>query len=115
VRDEIVEVTPRRHSGALLATIAVALLFGLGGTIWSYTLSNRLATQQQALTDAAAQNTKLAAALQETDARLNTEESRLEEEQVHHRRLFRRQAIREARQEPERAASVLQRQGSRAV
>jgi chromosome segregation ATPase len=71
MRDEIVEITPRRYSGALLAAIAVALLLGLGGIIWSYTLSNRLATQQQALADAAAQNTKLAAALQDTDARLN--------------------------------------------
>ena len=71
MRDEIVEVTPRRYSSALLAAIAVALLLGLGGIIWSYTPSNRLATQQQALTDAAAQNTKLAAALQDTDARLN--------------------------------------------
>ena len=71
MRDEVVEVTPRTHSGALLAAIAVAILLGLGGIIWSYTLSSKLATQQQALTDAAAQNTKLAAAQQDTDARLN--------------------------------------------
>ncbi|MGD0154533.1 MAG: hypothetical protein ABSB50_00455 [Terracidiphilus sp.] len=69
--DETVERTPRTYSGAFLAAIAVALLLGLGGIIWSYTLSNKLATQQQALTDAAAQNTKLAAALQDTNARLN--------------------------------------------
>jgi chromosome segregation ATPase len=69
--DEIVERTPRAHSGALLAALAVAILLGLGGVIWSYTLSTKLATQQQALADAAAQNTKLAAALQDTDARLN--------------------------------------------
>ena len=47
------------------------MLLGMGGIIWSYTLSNKLATQQQALADAAAQNTKLSAALQETNARLN--------------------------------------------
>ena len=68
---EVVQETPRTHSGPLLAAIAMAMLLGLGGIIWSYTLSNKLATQQQALTDAAGQNTKLAAALQDTDARLN--------------------------------------------
>ncbi|MGA2168403.1 MAG: hypothetical protein ABSG62_09330 [Terracidiphilus sp.] len=71
MRDEIVEGTPRTYSGALLAAIAVAILLGLGGIIWSYTLSNKLATQQQAMADASAQNTRLAAALQDTDARLN--------------------------------------------
>jgi chromosome segregation ATPase len=71
MRDEVVEVTPRTHSGALLAAIAVALLLGLGGIIWSYTLSSKVAAQQQALANAAAQNTKLAAAQQDTDARLN--------------------------------------------
>jgi len=69
--DEMVEGTPRTHSGSLLAAIAVAMLLGLGGIIWSYSLSNKLVTQQQALTDSAAQNTKLSAALQDTDARLN--------------------------------------------
>ena len=39
--------------------------------IWSYTLSTKLAAQQQATADSAAQNTKLAAALQDTNARLN--------------------------------------------
>jgi hypothetical protein len=68
---EVVQETPRTHSGSLLAAIAVALLLGVGGMIWSYTLSSKLATQQQALTDAAAQNTRLSAALQNTDARLN--------------------------------------------
>jgi hypothetical protein len=69
--DEVVQGTPRTHSGSLLAAIAVAMLLGLGGIIWSYTLSDKIATQQQALTDAAAQNTKLSAAQQDTDARLN--------------------------------------------
>jgi len=68
--DEIVQETPRTYSGALLATLAVALLLGLGGILWSYILSGKLATQQQAQTDAAAQNTKLTAALKDTDARL---------------------------------------------
>ena len=65
MRDEMVEGTPRTYSGALLAAIAVAIFLGLGGILWSYTLSSKLAS---AVT---AQNTKLAAALQETDARLN--------------------------------------------
>jgi chromosome segregation ATPase len=69
--DEIVEVTPRTHSGSLLAAIAVAILLGLGGILWSYNLSGKVVAQQQALTNAAAQNTKLSAALQDTDARLN--------------------------------------------
>jgi chromosome segregation ATPase len=69
--DETVQETPRAHSGALLAAIAVAILMGLGGILWSYTLSSKLAVQQQALTDASAQSAKLSAAQQDTDARLN--------------------------------------------
>ena len=69
--DEVIQGTPRTHSGSLLAAIAVAMLLGLGGIMWSYTLSSKLTVQQQALADAAAQNTKLRAALQDTDARLN--------------------------------------------
>ena len=62
--------TPRTYSGALLAAIAVAILLGLGGVIWCYTLSGQVASQQRAQADAATQNTKLVAALQDTDARL---------------------------------------------
>jgi chromosome segregation ATPase len=69
--DEVVVVTPRTNSGALLAVIAVAILLGVGGLIWNYTLSNKLDAQQQALADAATQNSKLSAALKSTDARLN--------------------------------------------
>jgi chromosome segregation ATPase len=68
--NEVVQETPTKYSGALLAAITVAILLGLGGLIWSYTLSTQMATQQQALANAA-QNTKLTAALQDTDARLN--------------------------------------------
>jgi chromosome segregation ATPase len=64
------EETPRSYSGALLAAIAVALLAGIGGLIWSYTLSSRLGVQETALTDAKEQNKKLASDLRETDARL---------------------------------------------
>jgi myosin heavy subunit len=62
--------TPRSHSGALLAALAVALLAGIGGLIWSYVLSGKLATQQTDLIEAKDQNKKLASDLRETDARL---------------------------------------------
>ena len=71
MRDEIVETTPRSYSGALLAAVAVAMLLGIGAMIWSYSLSNKLAAQQLTMSDSTAQNTKLAAALQDTNARLN--------------------------------------------
>jgi hypothetical protein len=69
--DELLEEAPRTYSGALLAAIAVALLLGLGGVIWTYTLSTKLTTQQQELADAKAANVKLDAQLRETDERLN--------------------------------------------
>jgi hypothetical protein len=65
------EDAPRTHSGALLGAIAIAVLLGLGGVIWSYTLSTKLNSQQQELTEARAQNVKLDAQLRETDERLN--------------------------------------------
>jgi len=67
--DEL-ENAPRTHSGALLAVIAVALLAGIGGLIWTYTLNGRLTHQEAALADANQQNVKLAAELRETNARL---------------------------------------------
>jgi chromosome segregation ATPase len=65
------EEAPRTYSGALLAAIAVALLLGLGGLIWTYTLNSKLTSQAQELSDAKAQNLKLDAKLRETDERLN--------------------------------------------
>ena len=65
------EEPPRTYSGALLAAIAVAVLLGIGGLIWSYTLSGKVTAQQQELADAKAQNVKLDAQLRETDERLN--------------------------------------------
>jgi F0F1-type ATP synthase membrane subunit b/b' len=67
--DEL-ENAPRTYSGALLAVIAVALLVGIGGLIWTYTLNGRLTHQEAALADANQQNVKLAAELRETNARL---------------------------------------------
>ena len=63
--------TPRNVSNALLAAIAVAIVAAVGGLIWSYSLSGRLATQQTELADAKQQNVKLASDLRETDARLH--------------------------------------------
>ena len=65
-----VENPPRTYSGALLAVIAIALLCGIGGLAWTYTLSTRLTHQEAALTDATQQNIKMAAQLRETNARL---------------------------------------------
>jgi len=65
-----IEETPRTYSGALLAAIALALLTAIGGLIWSYTLSGRLTHEEAALVEANQQNSKLAAELRETDARL---------------------------------------------
>ena len=62
--------TPRSYSGALLATLAVALLAAIGALIWSYTLNSRLGVQEAGLTEAKEQNKKLASDLRETDARL---------------------------------------------
>jgi DNA anti-recombination protein RmuC len=65
------ETPPSRSvSGALIGVIALALLVGIGGLVWSYVLSGKLAHQEAALAEANQQNTKLAAQLRETDARL---------------------------------------------
>jgi predicted nucleic acid-binding Zn-ribbon protein len=69
--EEEVAETPRTYSGALLGAMAVALLLGLGGLIWTYTLSTKVTAQQQELAEAKAQNVKLDAQLRETDERLN--------------------------------------------
>ncbi len=68
-RTTIVETTPS-YSGALLGAIAIAVLAALGGLIWSYTLSSRIARQEAALSEANQQNAKLDAQLRETNARL---------------------------------------------
>ena len=65
-----IDDTPRTYSGALLAAIALSLLCAIGGLIWSYSLSGRVAREEAALTEANQQNAKLAAELRETDARL---------------------------------------------
>jgi len=65
----VVESTPS-YSGALLGAIAVAVLAALGGLVWSYALSNRIARQEAALSEANQESAKLDAQLRETNARL---------------------------------------------
>ena len=60
----------RSVSGALIAVIAVSLLLAIGGLVWTYVLSTHITRQEAALSQANAQNAKLAAELRETDARL---------------------------------------------
>jgi len=60
----------RSVSGALIGVIAAALILAVGGLAWSYVLSTRLTRQDAALNEATQQNTKLAAELRETNARL---------------------------------------------
>ena len=50
------EDAPRTYSGAILAVIALALLCAIGGLIWSYVLSGRLAPQEAAVAEANQQN-----------------------------------------------------------
>lgn len=68
-RTTVVETAPA-FSGALLGAIAVAVLAALGGLVWSYTLSSRIARQETALSEANQQSAKLDAQLRETNARL---------------------------------------------
>jgi chromosome segregation ATPase len=65
-----VENPPRTYSGALLAVIAVALLLGIGGLIWSATINGRLAKQEAAMAEANQHSANLEAELRETNARL---------------------------------------------
>jgi hypothetical protein len=60
----------RSVSGALIGVIAVVLLLAIGGLVWTYILSTHITRQEAALSQANAQNAKLAAELRETDARL---------------------------------------------
>ncbi|HET7104786.1 MAG TPA: hypothetical protein VFI20_11920 [Terracidiphilus sp.] len=61
---------PRSYSGAFLAVVAIAFLGAIGGLVWSYALSGKLAHQETALTEQRQENAKLAAELRETNARL---------------------------------------------
>jgi DNA anti-recombination protein RmuC len=60
----------RSVSGALIGVVVAALLIAVGGLVWTYVLSTHLIRQEAALKEANEQNTKLAADLRETNARL---------------------------------------------
>ena len=64
-------VAERSASGAFIAIVFAALLLGIGGLIWCYTLQGRLATMQQNLVAAEKKNTDLASQLELTNARLS--------------------------------------------
>ena len=70
-------VVERNYTGAFLAIGVVALLASVGGLIWSYTLSSRLTKSEASLTAAQAQNEKLSAALDQTNAELKVETQEL--------------------------------------
>jgi septal ring factor EnvC (AmiA/AmiB activator) len=63
-------VEERSVSGALLAAVAVALLAGLGGLVWCYTLQKDLASTNKNLTAATQKNVELTQKLESTNARL---------------------------------------------
>jgi DNA anti-recombination protein RmuC len=60
----------RTYSGLLVALLAIAALCALAGLIWSYSLAGRLTHAEAQVASAQQQNQKLAAALNETNARL---------------------------------------------
>jgi len=70
IMSEELDNVPRTHSGALLAVIAVSLVLGIGGLIWSFTLNGRLSRQETAMAEANQRNASLEAELRETNARL---------------------------------------------
>jgi len=67
---EELENAPRSYSGAIMAVIGASLVAAIAGLVWTYTLSGRLTHEEQELASANQQNTKLAADLRETNARL---------------------------------------------
>jgi DNA repair exonuclease SbcCD ATPase subunit len=60
----------RSYSGLFLALLAVAVLAAIAGLAWSYHLSGRVTNAEAQLSQAQQRNEKLAAALDETNARL---------------------------------------------
>ena len=66
-------VVERSFSGVFLAVVGLALLASLGGLIWCYTLSSRLAKSEAALTAAQQKSDSLSAALDKTNAELKVE------------------------------------------
>jgi len=67
---EQVVVAERSASGAFIGVVALAVLLGVGGLIWSYTLQTHLAATDQKLTDADKKNSDLAQQIEATNARM---------------------------------------------
>lgn len=61
---------PKKSSRLLIVLLAVAVIAAIAGLIWSYFLASRLTNAEAQVASAQAQNQKLAAALNETNARL---------------------------------------------
>jgi DNA anti-recombination protein RmuC len=72
-----VESTARTFSGALLAVIAIALLLGIGGLIWTFTINSRLTRQEAAMAEANQRAATLDADLRETNAQLKVAKEEL--------------------------------------
>src|SRR4051794_15335108 len=68
--NDLNETPERNYTSLYVGGLLLAILASIGGLIWSYTLSNRLAKSESALIAANKENDKLAAELKETDARL---------------------------------------------
>jgi chromosome segregation ATPase len=63
-------LTERSTSNALLVTLALGLLLGIGALIWCFTLQGRMSAAEQKLSDASQRNAVLAERLENTNARL---------------------------------------------
>jgi hypothetical protein len=68
---EPIVVAERSASGAFIAVVILAALFGLGGLIWCYTLQGHLAATDAKLVTANKKNADLADQLEATNARLS--------------------------------------------
>ncbi|MGD0797407.1 MAG: hypothetical protein ABR910_06755 [Acidobacteriaceae bacterium] len=65
------QIPERSASGAFIAAVVVAVLLGIGGLAWCYSLQGRLSAAEQGLTDADKKNIELADRLDTTNARLS--------------------------------------------
>ncbi|MFP5228411.1 MAG: hypothetical protein ACLGXA_12365, partial [Acidobacteriota bacterium] len=69
--DETPEVPVQRSfSGVFIGALAIAVICAIAGLVWSYNLGSRLTTAEAEVASAQQQNAKLAAALDQTNARL---------------------------------------------
>jgi chromosome segregation ATPase len=70
MNDSSAVLTERSTSNALLVTLALGLLFGVGALIWCFTLQNRMSAAEQKLSNATQRNAVLTEQLENTNARL---------------------------------------------